>query len=55
MRICLFSQVTAEYLFNGNDDRFSTDFSLWYFYLTFSANLVSDPCSLEACDHIFCR
>ena len=21
----------------------------------FSLNLVSDPCSLEACDHIFCR
>ena len=31
MRICLFSQVTAEYLFNGNDDRFSTDFSLLVF------------------------
>ena len=28
MRICLFSPVTAEYLFNGNDDGFSTDFSI---------------------------
>ena len=28
---------------------------LFHFYLSISANLVSDPCSLEACDHIFCR
>lgn len=27
----------------------------FHFYFFISVDLVSDPCSLEACDHIFCR